>query len=550
MSFRNGKRLLRLWCTAFAFSLFGTLTLSAPAFAQTCLHDEAVNAGLIKPSKSLTCTAGDVRVAQVTNVRDLNGQSLSSCIEGTTFSFVADFTIVTQANAANSGGRDNVGLYFQRDPTKPDALSGSCVDNIIAPQHPKTIGSTTFTLGSAGYQEFDASPDNCGDTASSVNPSIIDTIVVDNFLCEAPTGSTTLVLPNCTSWQTPGSSTLCQTTGPDFPYPFNTSGQPEAVTGTPSKCNCGIIPLPITPVTPSVIVQKACTTDQTVGPASFTQNPNTQTPVACNVGNGTTTEGGTATYHIAITNTTGTSGVTIDQICDSAYGNIFTATGFTPACPAGSAGSIVSGSASSCAGLDIPATGATTAQCTFQADHAAELTAVNDVVTVKGHADLNTSRLFGPTQSNAVAVTSTELPSSATVTPTFTALPAACVTERFTVTVHNGSGADEVETLTALNASEGQLAPTKAASILATTCGVPQTLAVGGTDYSCTFDVQVCSTGSAIGTITKHDGTQCVGLHHSETVTATINGDEGANDPVTQTDNTATVDVCFTTFTP
>src|SRR5437899_7757140 len=125
MSFRRGTKVLRFRCTVFALSLFGALTLGAPAFAQNCLHDEAVNAGLIKPSKSLTCTAGDVRVAQVTNVRDLSGNPLSTCIEGSPFDFVADFTIVTQANAANSGGRDNVGLYFHTDPSKPDALSGT-----------------------------------------------------------------------------------------------------------------------------------------------------------------------------------------------------------------------------------------------------------------------------------------------------------------------------------------------------------------------------------------------------------------------------------------
>src|SRR2546428_10692476 len=99
MSFRRGTKVLRFRCTVFALSLFGALTLGAPAFAQNCLHDEAVNAGLIKPSKSLTCTAGDVKVADVSNVTDLSGNPLSTCIQGTHFDFIANFHIVTTANA-------------------------------------------------------------------------------------------------------------------------------------------------------------------------------------------------------------------------------------------------------------------------------------------------------------------------------------------------------------------------------------------------------------------------------------------------------------------
>jgi hypothetical protein len=90
------------------------LLLAAPAFAaNNCLQDEY---NLVN-KQNLNCTANDVRVASVSGVRDLNGNPLSTCIEGTTFSFVADFHIVTTANATNSGGRDNVGLYFQTDPT-------------------------------------------------------------------------------------------------------------------------------------------------------------------------------------------------------------------------------------------------------------------------------------------------------------------------------------------------------------------------------------------------------------------------------------------------
>src|SRR5262249_38501846 len=115
-------------------ALIAAVLMATTASAQTCLQQEYnLNP---KDKQNLNCSAGDVRVASVTNVRGLDGQPLSNCIEGTTFSFVADFQIVTTANAQQAGGRDNIGLYFQRDPTKPDALFGSCVDNIISQVHP------------------------------------------------------------------------------------------------------------------------------------------------------------------------------------------------------------------------------------------------------------------------------------------------------------------------------------------------------------------------------------------------------------------------------
>ena len=132
MSFRNGRTLLRCWCTAFAFSLLGTLTLAAPAFAQTCLQNEynignGAAAGSTASSLALNCTANDVRIAEVTNIRDpQTGATLSSCIGGSTFSFIADFEIVTTSDQA----RENIGLYIATNSTT-QAMTGSCVDNII-----------------------------------------------------------------------------------------------------------------------------------------------------------------------------------------------------------------------------------------------------------------------------------------------------------------------------------------------------------------------------------------------------------------------------------
>jgi len=83
-----------------------------PAAAQTCLQEEFNS--VPKQTQKLNCSANDVRVAAVSNVRDLSGAPLTSCIEGTTFSFVADFNIVTTANATNAGGRDNITAALAR----------------------------------------------------------------------------------------------------------------------------------------------------------------------------------------------------------------------------------------------------------------------------------------------------------------------------------------------------------------------------------------------------------------------------------------------------
>jgi len=134
------------------------------------------------------------------------------------------------------------------------------------------------------------------------------------------------------------------------------------------------------------------------------------------------------------------------------------------------------------------------------------------------------------------------------------------------VDVHNSSGADEVLSLSAFNDSSYGGITSLHGSVLGTTCGVdsgsvglgtlsgssgagtlPASLAVGaGADshYVCKFDAQFCG---PIATITKPDGTTCLGLQHVNKVTGTIVGDE--SETVTQTGDTLTVDECFTSFT-
>ena len=129
----TSKRLVVL-CVA----LLAIAITAVPASAQggNCLQNEynvfnGAAAGSTSNSLALNCTANDVRIAQVTNIRDpLTGATLSTCFQGTTFSFIADFEILTTSSQA----RENIGLYIATD-SRTQALTGSCVDNIISPQH-------------------------------------------------------------------------------------------------------------------------------------------------------------------------------------------------------------------------------------------------------------------------------------------------------------------------------------------------------------------------------------------------------------------------------
>lgn len=536
-------------CTRFLLTLSVlaiTVAIAAPAFAGTsdptlCLQTQYNQVN----KQKLNCTANDVRVASVSNVTDLSGNSISTCIEGTTFSFLADFQVITTANATNAGGRDNIGLYFQTDPSKTDALIGNtCTDDIISPQHLcATSGpAATSTCGSAGYQEFDTAPDNCGDTSASVNGNITDRILVQDFKCTTansvpcPFDSTKqcLSLPNCTSWQVPGSSILCVASPPTYPFPFDGSGNPEAIPGSPSKCNCGIIALPVQPVNPKPLALKACNTPLTNTSPTFTFDPNsppgTASPTNCDAGE----EGvGTATYTVSIDNpsVSGAFGdIIVDQICDSAYGQVFPASG---SCKAGTVGTITG---TNCSALDVPL--GQHLECTFTAPSIGELNSVSNIVTVSGHSAVNNTVTFS-TSTNQVTVHSSDAPADASVIKSYKATIAACATVTYQVEVDNTSGFDETETLSALSDTPFGSLTSVHDSVKRTDCSVPQTIAPGG-KYTCTFDAEFCS---------AVDGNTCIS-HQNQITTTTLVADEPSDVPFNKQSNILTVKECLSPSTP
>src|SRR6476660_1866847 len=87
---------------ALALVLLSLSTAGPVRAAGTCIQDKA--------GKSLVCTANDVRIASAENIRDLQGNALPSCISGQTFSFIADFRVLTGATA-----RYDIGLFFATD---------------------------------------------------------------------------------------------------------------------------------------------------------------------------------------------------------------------------------------------------------------------------------------------------------------------------------------------------------------------------------------------------------------------------------------------------
>ena len=510
------------------FALLAIAILAVPASAQTCLKDEY--------GKNVQCTANDVRVAFADNPRALDGTALTSCTANSTFSFVADFHVVTTATA-----RENIGLYFQTA-GGANALTGTCSANIIAPPHKSSNPLDTVTLGTSQYEELDTSTptDTCGDISTSDNNQVI-TVEVDNAKCVAGANGL-LALPNCTSWQQPGGTILCVSPAPNYPW------VKAAVPGSPSKCNCDNgFTVPIQVQSPSISVTKACTTTNTPG----------TTNTLCDAGQ----EGGTVTYTVSITNSSNFGNIIVDQICDSAYGNVFTVAGYGgPACPAGAQAPAIASN------VDCPPGGTTgiasgaTVTCTFTAAQGESPATVKNTVSVKGHGA--SSGTFGPSASNQVTVTSTDAPSTATTTKSYVSTTNICATVRYGVDVKNTSGADETLTLSALTDDGFGDITTLQGHVLGTTCGVgtgvaglgtasdltgggalSATLAPGSGEYKCNFDATFCA---APGPLTGTTCNPATGIQHTNKVTPTLDGDEGG-ETITDSIGSLTVTECVST---
>lgn len=576
-------------------TLLAMAALALPAFGQAgvttqnCIQNEwnlAQGHSLTCTSSSCTlgCTANDVSIAKVVNVRNTAGTSIATCQQGNTFNFIADFEIKTTSKSS----RSNIGLYIaETGTTVADALSvnNTCADNIIPPPtgfvntnttgktptigangHFLCAGSSTVLCGTDYYDELDqatTSPaDNCGDSSSTdlggFGTGTQDvTLEINGFQCPVPctspgvpagcanlptctapgtcsSGTCTAgkigntcaansdcdltgpcaVLPNCTSWQVPGQTTLCVSAPGAQGYPYNNNGVPEAVPGTSSKCNCGVITLPVIVQKPSATVSKACTT---------TSSPGLNT--SCDSG----TEGvEEVTYTVTITNTSNFGSLTLTQVTDSVYGTIL------------GTGTFTGDGNEGCTSTTIAANSSVT--CTFTAHKYGDPgTGIGQATVTDSASAAGTSGggNWGPTTSNTVTVTPDQAPGAATVTKGLGSpqLTAGCATANFTVDVKNTSNQtatvagtctsgtcttgvvgkscsvnadctatvtlDETESLTGLSDSAFGNITSVQGSVNSTTCGVatgsggPGTLPASlspGADYSCGFNASFCGT--------------------------------------------------------
>lgn len=466
------------------------LVTCLPAAAGTdCIQDQWRANG---NRQNLTCTANDVRVASASNIRDVNGDSLDTCIAGSTFSFIADFLVVLGAQA-----RFDIGLYFATDGdengTGDGAITGDCSVNIIRPL------SGDPALGSANFVQLDAAlqpADQCGDINAANNPQVV-TVQVDNVMCLDSDADGLLNLPNCTSWRQDGANDVCLTAADAFP-------------GSPSKCNCDPdFNIPVMVESGNIQVTK------TASPLSLPE------------------PGGNFTFTVHIQNAAQFTSVSINRICDSDHGTV--ANSSATACPTGSIGPVVSTNCVVPQLLgpdDMSAGGADEYTCSFTAAVSSDTPIDNeqDTVTVFGIDETNNEVTAADTASVAI----TDVAPTAMVTKALDQVN--CVNVRYTVDVSNTSTVESL-TLTALSDNAfGNLTQLQDA-VTGTTCGVddaigtlsgvgsgagtlPATIGIGGT-YSCQFDADFCGathTNRAAATVTDNDGNSITPQSDSVTI--------------------------------
>jgi hypothetical protein len=477
----------------------GVLLLGAqPASAANCIQDVWQAHG---NKQNLTCTAQDVTLSQVTNIDVTaggqctieNGVRVCKCTLGGNVTFTADFRMDLTADT-----RYDTGFYIATDgdisPT--GALTGLCAATQITSQN------------SATFRNLDAAPDTCGDITgplgTAFNPQIVHFTLT--MPCSDPDGNEQLDLPFCTTWRQPGSNQVCTSVNDVFP-------------GSPSKCNCGLLAIPIFFEAVAIDVQKTAMPDVV---------PET---------------GGSVTYNVSVKNTAQVTNVTLTTLTDSLYGDI-TTTGHDGI------------TATTCvpdadvATCEIGGTIAPQATCTCQFTVTVPPgdTGQQIVDTVTACVPNPFGGLPNPICDTAPAtVTYTDVPQGPTLTKTATAI--ACrIDATYVVVVSNNPGQDPTPDALTLNSLQddqfGSITAAHAAGggfkeVVSTTCGNVGSCEIGGTippsgNCSCTF----------VGRITTCDVT------HTNTVTASATDDDGFfYDPTTTPPfpgDSATVDVHVT----
>jgi hypothetical protein len=454
--------------------LFEAQPASAQAPPPNCIQDVWKAHG---NSQNLTCTANDVRIAEVTNINITAGGSCTgtppnqvcTCTGGNV-TFEADYRVVLTAQT-----RYDIGLYFgsDGDPNGDGALTGRCIANII------TLGEEVSPSTLANLDN-----DACGDIDEAHNPQILRLTVT--VPCVGSGDPPKLKLPNCTSWRQPGSNEVCNGIG-------TTPATNDAFPGSPSKCNCQ------PGFTVNIFVEHpTISVDKSASPTQLSE------------------AGGSVTYTVHVTNDGSQASVTITGIVDdpdnnSSTNNSVTYTPITAAqtCPAGQQCAV-------CGTLTLAPLAST--DCTFThnvsgnaGDH------ITDKACVSG-TDSNGGTVTPVCDTATVSIAG--VGPTANVTKTVNSLQ--CAVVRYHVKVEN---TDQVESLdlTALSDDKFGSITTVHGSVLGTTCGVDngigtltgaagagtltKTIPVGG-NYQCDFDAEFCAsshTDTVTATLTDND---------------------------------------------
>ena len=459
----------------------GLLLGAQPASAQgTCIQDVWKAHG---NSQSLTCTANDVSIAEVTNINITSGGSCTgtppnrtcTCNTGGNVTFSANYKVVLTAQT-----RYDIGLYFgsDGDPNGDGALSGQCAADIITSS--EEVSPSTFANDDG---------DVCGDIDSAHNPQLL--FLTLTVPCVGDPVTHKLKLPNCTSWRQPGSNQICNGIG-------NGTTTNDAYPGSPSKCNCqpGFTVNIFTEHPTISITKKAAPTS--------VQEP-----------------GGTVTYTVHVTNNGSSASVTLTSLTedDNDDGTV----DFTY-------NSTSSPTLASICGTTTLAPGAST-DCTFMRTVSGE---GGDTVTDQACASGTDSN--GGTVTavcNTATVSITDAPTSAAITKTVE--KAVCAVVRYDVKVDNNSVVDTLtlnrlcddrfgdisSTQTSNPACPAAAEPGAVQSGTTTPCVLGTTIAAGSS-YSCTFDAKVCSfpdTDMVTGSLSDDDGNAVTPTAGSVTVT-------------------------------
>jgi hypothetical protein len=433
------------------------LLMPGLAFADACIQDNYQASDPKLANKTLGCTANDIQVAEVTEIVPLSGifekDGKLFCFTGSPIQFNANFEVVLTAQ-----DRYDIGLYLSADGT--DALTGDCNSTII------TAGNNT----SGNFINEDPAPDSCGDISgpigSTYNPQKVNLTV--DAVCQ---GNGSVQIPNCSSWRQPGANEACESIE-------------DAVPGTSSKCECGLITVPIEIEEPTLNIVKSAS------------------PTALDE------PGGDVEYTVVISNPAVSTQVELTSLVDDQNWD-----GVSEPGDAGFTADFTFDPSTQCTsyilepcGLDANncAAGSETT-CTFTLDVSGDAGEnIKDLACIYGTA-VNSEIQLDPVCHDA-AVAINDVGPEAVVSKG--ALQAAqCADIVYEVGVENLSTAEAV-TVDSLNDSAFGDVTAVSDDISATTCATPQTLGIGES-YDCAFVAEVCT------------------FPHDNTVTAAVSDDDG-----------------------